>query len=130
MRKKRSERQEKQTLEYAAQKYRDCVLSSGDIDTADLLLDAFIRPPCKALMQSYGVEWDSELERFLCTVLLYFSRFEGKTFISFFLYHARNNFHLPDKPIVEHPGFDGTGLHRFQRTHESQEEMILLHKHK
>lgn len=130
MRKKRP-KPEEQTLELAAQRYRDCLLSSsGNIEEADRLLDDIIRPPCQMLMRSYGIHWDDVLERFLCAILLHFSRFDGMTFISFFLFHARNNFHLPEKPIVEHPGFDGTGLNRFQRTHESQEEMILLHRHK
>lgn len=128
MRKKRAKHDD-QTLELAAQEYRVCIMSSGDIKRADALLDGVIRPPCKALMRSYGIQWDNVLEQFLCTVLLHFSRFDGKTFISFFLYHARRNFDIPSVPLAEEGSAYGcASLRFFREVGMSQEEAKTIRK--
>lgn len=126
MRKKKP-KPEEQTLEIAAQRYRDCVMSSGDIDKADRILAETIRPPCEQLMRSYGILWDSTLDSFLNVVLLRYSRFDGEKFLSFFLRSAQCNFNMPTKPINRNKVYlHGTGLSVFLQKWESNPERIAI----
>lgn len=116
-----------QSIEIAAQKYRDCILF-GDPDRSDQLLDQ-IRPHCERLMHSYGIQWDATLESFLHAVLLGYSRFDGESFISYFLRNARQNFDIPDRPINIDPiDFRGTGLTFFRQKGLSQPEWKIVEK--
>ena len=108
-----------QSIEIAAQKYRDAVLGNGDIDETDRLLDEIIRPPCQRLMRSYGVLWDPVLEQFLHCVLLAYSLDRREQFLAFFLRNLKNNFTLPEKA---RPDYSGTGLRTFQERWESHPE--------
>lgn len=117
-----------QSIEIAAQKYRDCIMLSGNPDRSDQLLDQ-IRPHCERLMHSYGVQWDSVLEQFLHAVLLGYSRFDGESFLSYFLRNARRNFDIPERPINIDPiDFHGTGLTYFRQKGLSQPERKIMER--
>lgn len=116
-----------QSIEIAAQKYRDAVLGNGDIYETDRLLDEIIRPPCQRLMRSYGVVWDEMLERFLHCCLLGYSRFSGEQFLVFFLRNVRRNFDIPT-PDADKNYFHGTKLTPFLQTWESQPEKLSILK--
>lgn len=121
MRKKIKPDQSDQSIEIAAQKYRDAVLGNGDIDEADRLLKE-IQPQCEQLMRGYGIIWDPTLDQFLRCCLLGYSRFDGESFLAFFLRNARRNFNLPK---IETPDFHGTGLTVFLQTWESSPERVI-----
>ena len=122
MRKKK--KKPEQTLEKLAETYRACIMSTGDVDRADKLIDQ-IRPPCKALMAAHGIEWDQTLDQFLHCVLLGFNRFDGELFLAYFLRNAKRNFKLPK---IETPDFSGTGLTVFLQRWESQPEKLSILK--
>ena len=124
---KRRRVQHDQSIEIAATEYRDCILF-GDPDRSDQLLNE-IRPHCERLMNSYGIQWDSVLEQFMHATLLAFSRFDGESFLSFFLHQALRNFNIPDRPLnVDSADYQGTGLCSFQRTWTSQPERKIMEK--
>ena len=121
----RKKTKQDQSIEIAAQKYRDCIMLSGDYDRSDRLLDQ-IRPHCERLMNSYGIQWDSVLEQFMHAALLGYSRFDGEPFLCYFLRNVRYNFDIPDRPINVNPlDFHGTGLTSFRRTWTSQPERAV-----
>lgn len=122
MRKKK--KKPERTLETLAEEYRSCIMSTGDVDRSDELIDQ-IRPPCKALMAAHGIAWDDVLERFLHACLLGFDRFDGELFLNYFLRNARQNFNLPK---IETPDFSGTGLTVFLQRWESQPEKLSIAK--
>ena len=124
MRKKK--KKPEQTIEILAEQYRACIMSTGDVDRADELIDQ-IRPPCKALMAAHGIEWDQTLDQFLHCVLLGYSRYSGEQFLVFFLRNARRNFDIPTADADKNY-FHGTKLTPFLQTWESQPEKLSILK--
>ena len=130
MGRRKKTRAEIQSIEHAAQFYRDAIAISGDVDEAERILDEVIRPPCERMMLNFGIRWNDKLEAFLNAVLLSFSRFDGVRFLDFFIRNARHNFDIPTEPLNTETEnlYHGTELTPFLRTWESHPERHAISK--